>query len=90
MEQWSHTLSRSSAGNDTALDNGVFSEHHTTSDKRIMVAWIALQLAGQVTLPILVVTLLFSKRIAPRNPTVINLCIVWAIGTIPPLLLYVI
>ncbi|KAF8515952.1 hypothetical protein JB92DRAFT_2912658 [Gautieria morchelliformis] len=30
----------------------------------------------------------FHKRIARRNPTVINLCIVWTLATIPPELLF--
>jgi hypothetical protein len=62
--------------------------HGTTpQNMRLRTAWIGLQLAGQVTLPILIATLLFHKRIARRNPTVINLCIVWTLATIPPELL---
>jgi len=56
--------------------------------QNMLTAWIVLQLAGQIALPILIATLLFSKRIARRNPTIVNLCIVWTLATIPPELLF--
>jgi len=55
----------------------------------MLIAWLGLQVAGTVTLPILILTMLFHKSITRRNPTVINLCIVWTLATIPAeLLLY--
>lgn len=54
----------------------------------LVLAWIILQLAGQITLPILVATMVFHKRVARRNPTIINLCIAWTAATIPPELLF--
>ncbi|KAF8578383.1 hypothetical protein K439DRAFT_1638919 [Ramaria rubella] len=67
---------------------GGTTEQDDQSGQGMLYAWIALQLAGQITLPILIATLLFHKRIARRNPTVINLCIVWTLATIPPELLF--
>ncbi|KAF8528595.1 hypothetical protein JB92DRAFT_2863353 [Gautieria morchelliformis] len=72
------------AANDTSPETPT----QTAQNMRMRTAWIGLQLAGQVTLPILIATLLFHKRIARRNPTVINLCIVWTLATIPPELLF--
>lgn len=57
------------------------------ADQGLVLAWIILQLAGQITLPILVATMVFNKRVARRNPTIINLCIAWTFATIPPELL---
>ncbi|KAF8487826.1 hypothetical protein JB92DRAFT_3254619 [Gautieria morchelliformis] len=72
------------AANDTSPETPT----QTAQSMRMRTAWIRLQLAGQVTLPILITTLLFYKRIARCNPTVINLCIVWTMATIPPELLF--
>ena len=73
------------------LDHAAAHVAHLAREQRVthhlLVSWLVLQLAGQITLPILIGTLLFHKRITRRNPTVINLCIVWTLGTIPSELL---
>ena len=79
----------------TARDNGtgsstsadIFTVPDARAEQNMRTAWIGLQLAGQISLPILIATLLFHKRIARRNPTIVNLCIVWTLATIPPELL---
>ena len=75
----------------TARDNGngssASTDNFTVPEQNMRTAWIGLQLAGQISLPILIATLLFHKRVASRNPTIVNLCIVWTLATIPPELL---
>ncbi|KAF8521776.1 hypothetical protein BU17DRAFT_87680 [Hysterangium stoloniferum] len=87
MDRESQILSSSSTVNSTSPPQFGLSES-ASAENSMWVAWVVFQLAGQVSLPILVITLFLSKRIARRNPTVINLCIVWALATIPPLLLF--
>lgn len=44
--------------------------------------YLALQIiGGQIGLPIIITTILFSKRIS-RHPTLINFCITWVIYSI--------
>lgn len=93
MERGSHNHSHVSHwANGTHMNATHMAMHETSAERQhighnMLAAWIVLQLAGQISLPILIVTLLFHKRIARRNPTVINLCIVWTLATIPPELL---
>jgi len=54
---------------------------------RAIIAWTVFQVAGgQVLLPILVATFLFSR--ATRHPTIINMCITWILSSIVSCLLF--
>jgi hypothetical protein len=54
-------------------------------------AWLGLEIAGQATLFLLLLTFLFSKRLkTQRHPIVVNFVVVWLLSTFPALLLYVI
>jgi hypothetical protein len=93
VDRGSHSGSHSNSSLHSATHSASMTVHHNATKAQLeegnvmLVAWLTLQLLGQVTLPILIGTLLFHKRIARRNPTVINLCIVWTLATIPPELL---
>lgn len=80
----SNWMNGTNGTNGSHISHASSSEKHHQNAQNMLGAWIGLQLAGQVTLPILIATLLFHKRIARRNPTIINLCIVWTLATIPP------
>jgi len=51
-------------------------------------AWLGLEIAGQATLFVLLLTFLFSRRLkTQRHPVVVNFVVVWLLSTFPSLLL---